>query len=269
MTKSPRRRCRAARRRAATSGTTPLASHRTINPRPIACADRGEPLGAGTANRDPTRRSRTSLAAPEGPQPQNRVRWILESVLRRPLNCRGECLLVRVKPASARLRVFCFAKPGDAKALAARFGGTVGAKEDVSRVRGVDAKIPASQPRRSAMRRWRQLGLEGGGWADVDPGNPSCSRPDGAHPRQRCQRDDRHHHRGNSAGIAPRAQRGLVGARTAAAIAAGTRTPMIILRHILPNTLAPITVQAYVCASAMLAEAILSFIGAGTPPTVP
>jgi peptide/nickel transport system permease protein len=55
-----------------------------------------------------------------------------------------------------------------------------------------------------------------------------------------------------------------------AAVAAGTRTPMIILRHILPNTIAPITVQAtYVCASAMIIEAILSFIGAGTPPTIP
>src|SRR5215472_2764885 len=55
-----------------------------------------------------------------------------------------------------------------------------------------------------------------------------------------------------------------------AAVAAGTRTPGIILRHILPNTLAPMTVQAtYVCASAMIIEAILSFIGAGTPPTIP
>ena len=55
-----------------------------------------------------------------------------------------------------------------------------------------------------------------------------------------------------------------------AAVAAGTRTPMIILRHILPNTLAPMTVQAtYICASAMIVEAILSFIGAGVPPTVP
>jgi peptide/nickel transport system permease protein len=55
-----------------------------------------------------------------------------------------------------------------------------------------------------------------------------------------------------------------------AAIASGTRTPMIILRHILPNTLAPMLVQAtYVCASAMIVEAILSFIGAGTPPTIP
>jgi peptide/nickel transport system permease protein len=55
-----------------------------------------------------------------------------------------------------------------------------------------------------------------------------------------------------------------------AAVAAGTRAPMIILRHILPNTLAPMTVQAtYVCASAMIVEAILSFIGAGTPPIIP
>jgi peptide/nickel transport system permease protein len=55
-----------------------------------------------------------------------------------------------------------------------------------------------------------------------------------------------------------------------AAVACGTRTPMIILRHILPNTLAPMLVQAtYVCASAMIVEAILSFIGAGTPPTIP
>ncbi len=54
-----------------------------------------------------------------------------------------------------------------------------------------------------------------------------------------------------------------------AAIAAGTRTPMIILRHILPNTIAPVTVQAtYICASAMITEAILSFIGAGVPPTI-
>jgi peptide/nickel transport system permease protein len=55
-----------------------------------------------------------------------------------------------------------------------------------------------------------------------------------------------------------------------AAVAAGTRTPMLILRHILPNTIAPMTVQAtYICASAMIIEAILSFIGAGVPPIVP
>lgn len=55
-----------------------------------------------------------------------------------------------------------------------------------------------------------------------------------------------------------------------AAVTAGTRTPMLILRHILPNTLAPMTVQAtYICASAMIVEAILSFIGAGVPPITP
>ena len=55
-----------------------------------------------------------------------------------------------------------------------------------------------------------------------------------------------------------------------AAVASGTRTPMIILRHILPNTLAPMLVQAtYVCASAVIVESILSFIGAGTPTTIP
>jgi peptide/nickel transport system permease protein len=55
-----------------------------------------------------------------------------------------------------------------------------------------------------------------------------------------------------------------------AAVAAGTRTPMLILRHILPNTVAPMTVQAtYICASAMIVEAILSFIGAGVPPIIP
>lgn len=55
-----------------------------------------------------------------------------------------------------------------------------------------------------------------------------------------------------------------------AAIAAGTPTWKIILKHILPNTLAPLTVQAtFICASAMITEAILSFIGAGTPPIIP
>jgi peptide/nickel transport system permease protein len=55
-----------------------------------------------------------------------------------------------------------------------------------------------------------------------------------------------------------------------AALAAGTRTPVIIWRHIIPNTFAALMVQAtFICASAMITEAILSFIGAGTPPTVP
>jgi peptide/nickel transport system permease protein len=55
-----------------------------------------------------------------------------------------------------------------------------------------------------------------------------------------------------------------------AAIAAGTSLPRILVRHILPNTIAPLLVQGtYVCASAMITEAILSFIGAGTPPNIP
>ena len=55
-----------------------------------------------------------------------------------------------------------------------------------------------------------------------------------------------------------------------AAVASGTRMPMIILKHILPNTLAPLMVNAtFICASAMIIEASLSFIGAGTPPIIP
>jgi peptide/nickel transport system permease protein len=55
-----------------------------------------------------------------------------------------------------------------------------------------------------------------------------------------------------------------------AAIAAGSGLPSILFRHILPNTLAPLLVQGtYICASAMITEAILSFIGAGTPPNIP
>lgn len=55
-----------------------------------------------------------------------------------------------------------------------------------------------------------------------------------------------------------------------AAVAAGTTLPRMLWRHILPNIMAPLLVQAtYVCASAMITEAILSFIGAGTPPNIP
>jgi peptide/nickel transport system permease protein len=54
------------------------------------------------------------------------------------------------------------------------------------------------------------------------------------------------------------------------AIAGGTRNTKLLARHILPNTLAPLIVQAtYVCASAMLIEAGLSFLGAGVPPEIP
>ena len=54
------------------------------------------------------------------------------------------------------------------------------------------------------------------------------------------------------------------------AIAGGTRNMKLLTRHVLPNTLAPLIVQStYVCASAMLIEAGLSFLGAGVPPEVP
>lgn len=54
------------------------------------------------------------------------------------------------------------------------------------------------------------------------------------------------------------------------AVASGSSAAAIIFRHILPNTLPALTVQAtYICASAMIVEAILSFIGAGVPPQTP
>lgn len=55
-----------------------------------------------------------------------------------------------------------------------------------------------------------------------------------------------------------------------AAITSGTSFVRILWRHILPNTVAPLVVQGtYIFASAILTEAILSFIGAGTPPSTP
>ena len=44
----------------------------------------------------------------------------------------------------------------------------------------------------------------------------------------------------------------------------------VLLRHITPNTVAPLIVQGtYICASAVIFEAYLSFLGAGTPPNIP
>ncbi|HZT88271.1 MAG TPA: ABC transporter permease [Stellaceae bacterium] len=55
-----------------------------------------------------------------------------------------------------------------------------------------------------------------------------------------------------------------------AALASGTSYFRILSRHILPNTLAPLLVQGtFIAASAMITEAILSFLGAGTPPNIP
>lgn len=55
-----------------------------------------------------------------------------------------------------------------------------------------------------------------------------------------------------------------------AAIAAGTPTWLIMRRHLVPNTIAPLIIQGtYICASAILTEAILSFLGAGINPETP
>lgn len=55
-----------------------------------------------------------------------------------------------------------------------------------------------------------------------------------------------------------------------AAIALGTSMPKILWGHLMPNTLAPLIVQGtYICASAILTEAILSFLGAGVSTEIP
>lgn len=55
-----------------------------------------------------------------------------------------------------------------------------------------------------------------------------------------------------------------------AAISLGTPTWLIMARHILPNCVAPLVVQAtFLCATGILTEAILSFLGVGLPPDIP
>ncbi|MGQ3212406.1 ABC transporter permease [Shinella sp.] len=55
-----------------------------------------------------------------------------------------------------------------------------------------------------------------------------------------------------------------------AAISLATPTWRILFRHMLPNTLAPLIVQgSFILASAILTEAVLSFLGVGLPPEVP
>ncbi|MET4483645.1 peptide/nickel transport system permease protein [Bradyrhizobium sp. F1.13.3] len=55
-----------------------------------------------------------------------------------------------------------------------------------------------------------------------------------------------------------------------AALVGGARLPKVLWRHILPNTVPPLMIQsANVCASAVLTEAGLSFLGAGVPPDIP
>jgi peptide/nickel transport system permease protein len=55
-----------------------------------------------------------------------------------------------------------------------------------------------------------------------------------------------------------------------AAISLGTPAWRIMLRHVLPNCVAPLVVQGtFICASGILVEAILSFLGVGLPPDIP
>jgi peptide/nickel transport system permease protein len=55
-----------------------------------------------------------------------------------------------------------------------------------------------------------------------------------------------------------------------AAVTVGTPTLKLLWRHVLPNTLAPLIVQGtFICASAILIEATLSFLGIGIPPETP
>ncbi len=55
-----------------------------------------------------------------------------------------------------------------------------------------------------------------------------------------------------------------------AAISVGTSTPALLFRHLLPSTYAPLMVLGtYICASAILIEAGLSFLGTGLPPEIP
>jgi len=62
--------------------------------------------------------------------------------------------------------------------------------------------------------------------------------------------------------------RELIMVEGARAIGAGT--PRILIRYILPALVAPLIVQGtYICASAILVEAYLSFLGVGTPPHIP
>ena len=54
------------------------------------------------------------------------------------------------------------------------------------------------------------------------------------------------------------------------AVTVGTPTPQLIVRHVLPNTIAPLIVQGtFIIAAAILLEAILSFLGIGIPPEIP
>ena len=55
-----------------------------------------------------------------------------------------------------------------------------------------------------------------------------------------------------------------------AAIALGARLPRLLAQHVVPKTIAPLVVQTtFICASAIIIEATLSFLGVGIPPETP
>jgi peptide/nickel transport system permease protein len=55
-----------------------------------------------------------------------------------------------------------------------------------------------------------------------------------------------------------------------AAVALGVPTRSLLVRHVLPNVLPVLIVQAtFICAAAILVESILSFLGVGIPPQIP
>ncbi|MEN7528690.1 ABC transporter permease [Cupriavidus sp. DL-D2] len=55
-----------------------------------------------------------------------------------------------------------------------------------------------------------------------------------------------------------------------ASIGAGTPALKVLWRHIMPSTINPLVVQAtFVCAAAILTEAVLGFLGLGFPPEIP
>ena len=55
-----------------------------------------------------------------------------------------------------------------------------------------------------------------------------------------------------------------------ASLGMGTRTWRVLWRHVLPSTINPLVVQAtFICASAILIEAVLGFLGLGFPPEIP
>jgi len=55
-----------------------------------------------------------------------------------------------------------------------------------------------------------------------------------------------------------------------AAVALGSKTPKVLRRHVLPNTFAPLLVQAtFLASAAILLESGLSFLGVGLPPEIP